>query len=65
MWGANRRLDAPKDTTVKDEDLQAQAWLPNCLMVMLSEVRACTAFQTVNLGTQDSPSNRADRALFS
>ncbi|CAL8469838.1 g9380 [Coccomyxa elongata] len=37
VWGATRSLDTPKDSTVKDEDLQAQAWLPNCLMVMLSE----------------------------
>ncbi|BDA43849.1 probable serine/threonine-protein kinase STY17 at C-terminar half [Coccomyxa sp. Obi] len=37
VWGTNRSLDAPKDSTVKDEDLQAQAWLPNCMMVMLEE----------------------------
>lgn len=40
VWGNNRCFDAPRDSTVTDEDLQAQAWVPNCLTAMLVEVNA-------------------------
>lgn len=52
MWGTNRSLDAPKDSSVKDEDLQAQAWLPNCLMVMLEEVRTDALLCSISLAFQ-------------
>lgn len=43
MWGSNRCFDGPKGGAVTDEDLQAQAWLPTCLMSMLVEVRALSS----------------------
>ena len=70
VWGANRSLNAPKDSTVKDEDLQAQAWLPNCLMVMLEEVRRytpcqyCPGLLLADIDNQDAASDRTDGALL-